>query len=82
MTLLEFQSLSKEEQITILYHQGVYVGKRKADKHTLLLYQLESFYVELSYVNYRRSVYKIHVTDATIVLDPYLEQITIEYLVM
>lgn len=81
MRLIEFQSLSQDKQINILYRQGVYVGKKKENGITKLLYQLESFYIELIYLKYRRSVHKLHVTDSAAILDPYLEQIEVEYFV-
>jgi len=79
MTMLEFQSLPQEEQITILYQQGVYIGKKKAGQFTKLLFQLESFYVEINYISYRKSIYKMRYSDSTVILDPYLEQINVEY---
>lgn len=80
MRLFEFQSLPEEEQITILYRQGIFIGKKKSDDFTKLLYQLESFYVEVIYASYRRVIHKIRYSDATSILDPYLEQIRVEYL--
>ena len=79
MTLMEFLSLTESEQINTLYRHGVYVGKRKNGKFTVLLYQLESFYSEVFYYSYRRHVYKIRCSDSTTILDPYLEQINVEY---
>lgn len=79
MTLMEFQELTESEQINKLYQHGVYVGKRKQGKFTALLYQLESFYSEVYYYSYRRHIYKIRCSDSTVILDPYLEQIDVEY---
>ena len=81
MTLFEFQLLSEGEQVAALYQQGVYIGKRKVESMTVLLYQLESFYAEVYYRSYRRYIYKIRCLDSTTILDPYLEQIDVEYLV-
>ena len=80
MTLLEFQLLNTREQISILYKHGVYIGKRKQAHLTILLYQVESFYIEVVYQMYRRYVAKIKCTESTAVLDPYLEQIDVELL--
>jgi hypothetical protein len=82
MTLSEFEELPQGEQIASLYREGVYIGKRKTAKFSKLLYQLESFYVEVTYSSYRRSIYRIRITDSTTVLEPYLEQINVEYLVL
>jgi hypothetical protein len=81
MTLFDFQLNPIPEQVAILYQQGVYIGKRKEDELIVLLYQLESFYVEVIYRNYRRYVARIRCTASTSVLDPYLEQINVEDLV-
>ena len=81
MMLLEFQSLSCHDQISILYKHGVYIGKRKRGHLTLLLYQIDSFYIEVVYVMYRRHIASIKCSDSTVILDPYLEQIDVEHLV-
>jgi hypothetical protein len=81
MMLLEFKSLSQDDQVVILYCQGVYIGKKKNKWCTSLLYQLETFYVEVSYTSYRRFIHQIVVTDSITILDPYLEQIQLEYFV-
>jgi len=78
MTLFEFKLLSDEAQLELLYKEGVYIGKRKEHGKTILLYQLESFYVELFYKKYRYFVSDIMCTDSTTCLEPYLEQINVE----
>ena len=80
MTLIEFQLLHTPDQISILYKQGVYIGKRKQGHLTILLYQVESFYIEVVYEMYRRYIAKIKCSDSTDILDPYLEQIEVELL--
>jgi hypothetical protein len=81
MTLVDFQLLHIQDQISILYKHGVYIGKRKRGHLTILSYQIESFYVEVVYRMYRRHIIKIKCSDSTDVLDPYLEQIDVEHLV-
>jgi hypothetical protein len=78
MTFFDFQSLPVQEQVNILYYHGVYIGKRKAVRLTVLLYQLESFYVEVYYRKYRHQISSIRCSDSTSLLDPYLEQIEVE----
>ena len=46
-----------------------------------LLYQVEGFYIEILYRVYRRVIEQIRICETTAVLDPYLEQIDVEYLV-
>jgi hypothetical protein len=81
MKMSEFESLFRKEQIIILYQDGVYIGKKKAGTLTKMLFQLESFYVELVYTKYRRTIHKMRCSDSTIILEPYLDQITVEDLV-
>ena len=81
MTLFEFQLLPETEQVSILYECGVYIGKRKEKKRSTLLFQLDSFYVEVYYSSYRRYISRLHCSQSTVLLDPYLEQIDVEYLV-
>ena len=71
----EFERLSENRQVDILYHDGVYIGKQKGFCSTLLLFQLESFYVEIDYLVYRMKIYSIECFASTASLDPYLSQI-------
>lgn len=81
MTLFDFQLLPVPEQVSVLYDQGVYIGKRKVGELSALLYQLDSFYVEVLYQKYRRYIGRIRCSSSTHLLDPYLEQINVEHLV-
>lgn len=65
----------------MLYAHGVYIGKRRVGRRTMLLYQLESFYVELCYRKYRCSVNHVHCFQSTSLLDPYLAEMDVEVLV-
>ena len=78
MNMTRFQQLQEGQQITLLYDAGVYLGKRREKKKAVLLFQLESFYVELYYMVYRAHISKISVSLNTKILDPYLEQIDVE----
>jgi len=81
MTLFEFRLLSYPQQIKLLYEEGIYIGKRKENGLTLLLYQLSAFYTEISYSLYRVKIEGLTCTESTAILDPYLEQVEIELLV-
>ena len=77
MTMLGFEALSCKAQIAILYQDGLYIGKKKISGSVRLLFQVESFYVEITYAHYRKSIHKIHCTDSTSILDQYLDQIDV-----
>lgn len=81
MRMSEFKELPLEEQLAILYREGVYVGKSKKNEFTKLLFQLEYFYIEITYLSYRMSIDKIYYTKSTSILELYLEQVDVEYLV-
>lgn len=81
MTLFDFQLLPDADKIDLLYNQGVYLGKRKQNDVTILLFQVEGFYVEVFYKKYRKYVSRIYCFGSTSLLDPYLEQIDVEHLV-
>ena len=81
MELIEYKLLSLREQINVLYRDGVYIGKRKEENLSILLYQVDSFYVEVVYRKYRCHVNKLRCFTSTAFLDPYLEQVEVEYVV-
>lgn len=81
MKLIDYELLPLREQINVLYREGVYIGKRREGIFTILLYQVDSFYVEVFYKKYRYYVSKLSCFTSTEFLDPYLEQIEVEYLV-
>ncbi|MBA2329319.1 MAG: hypothetical protein M3413_07070 [Bacteroidota bacterium] len=81
MKMLNFQVMDENKKINILYRQGIYIGKRKFLNFCTVLYQLDSFYVELYYKKYRTYIDKIRVFESTELLEPYLDQIDVEHLV-
>jgi len=75
--LKEYKELSEEQQLDILHRDGVYVGKRKVEKLTVVLFQLYGFYVEVFYKRYRREIDATVATDNADVLHPYINQVNI-----
>lgn len=82
MRLNEFQQLQESRQVTLLYEQGVYIGKRRLGSTVIVLYQLEGFYAEVVYRTYRREIRRIVSFSETTRLDPYLAGIDVEHLVL
>lgn len=78
LSLKEFMDLPQELQFEVLHKHGVYVGKHKAGKQTVVLFQLHGFYVEVYYKQYRKIIDHIVTSDSTEILHPYLEQINIK----
>lgn len=81
MTLKEFAQLAQNEKIDLLHRQGTYIGKRKLATATVLLFQLDGFYAEVFYREYRRVIQCIRLFADTDKLEPYLPQVYVEQLV-
>ena len=59
MTLRDFFDLSDEHKASLLHQYGTYVGKRRLASTIVVLYQLEGFYAEVYYQQYRRVIESI-----------------------
>ncbi len=81
MNLFDFKLLPENEQIDLLYKEGIYIGKRKVNNQDAVLYQFEAFYAEIYYREYRKYISRIFCFSSTTLLDPYLEQIVVVNLV-
>jgi hypothetical protein len=69
------------EKSELLHKEGVYVGKQKHGEVVSVLYQLDTFYIEIIYKKYRYEIYQMDCFTSTEILDNYLEQVLIEELV-
>lgn len=76
----EFRLLSYHGQIDLLYRHGVYIGKKRSGGVTVLLYQLDAFYVKIFYSKYRETVSSIAVFTSPLHITGYLNHIDIESL--
>jgi len=74
MSKTEFERLSQEEQLNLLQRSGIYIGKLRKEALTAVLYQLETFYVEVFYRKYRRLIKELRCFESASLIDPYLEQ--------
>lgn len=77
MTLTDFSKLSTNAQSDYLHSEGIYIGKLRYALYTITLYQIDAFYVEVRYRQYRRSISSIHCFLSTARLIPYLNEIDI-----
>lgn len=76
----DFLLLPEKEQFDLLQADGVYIGKRKEGRQTVVLFQLYSFYVEVFYRQYRKVIDHLHTSEDTTILQPYLDQIQVREL--
>jgi hypothetical protein len=81
MNLYEFEMLTDNEQVDLLYKEGVYLGKRKVGEYSVVLYQVDNFYIEILYKKYRYYISRIRCFTSVKLLDPYLSQIDIVELI-
>lgn len=81
MTLEEFESLAENQKLDLLYTQGVYIGKCAKEGCVTLLFQLDSFYVELFYLKYRCYIKRMELFTSPEAIDEYLQPVDIENLV-
>lgn len=72
-----FNKLSLKEQLDILHREGVYVGKQIVDGKNIILYQLNHFYAEVHYKEYRKKVDGIIISKDIEMLQPYLSQVAV-----
>jgi hypothetical protein len=73
-----FKNLTVEEQLNILHKDGVHVGKRTVEDQPVILFQVNDFYVEVHYKEYRKDVNKLLVSDNVDMVHPYLKQIQVK----
>jgi hypothetical protein len=75
--IAEFNELTEDLQLDLLHSDGVHIGKRRVGTQLVVLIQLYSFYVEVHYRQYRRSIDHIIASESVEMLEPYLHQIYI-----
>ncbi len=76
MTLYDFIALDEQEQAEAVWN-GVFIADREDQEHRILLYQIDSFYVEVYYHKEYNVIRRFRPFSSTDQLQPYLEQINI-----
>jgi hypothetical protein len=79
MTIYEFLALDEIEQAEAVW-AGVMIADRIEGEHRLILYQLDSFYIEIWYNMEDNEIQKVRSFENTEQLQPYLSQIDISVL--
>jgi hypothetical protein len=72
MTLYQFNSLDEMEQAETLWDKGVHIAEREDDIHKFILYQIDSFYVEVWHHKEYNVIRKLRTFSSASQLDPYL----------
>jgi len=71
MTLYEFNLLDEMEQAEAVW-EGVHIGEREDEEHKILLYQIDSFYVEVFYHKEYNVIRRFRSFASMEQLEPYL----------
>jgi hypothetical protein len=74
MTLSEFERLPANKKLELLHKEGIYIGKQKTGSSIAILYQLDSFYVEIFYRKYRSEIDRLNCFTSPSFIDPYLNE--------
>lgn len=77
MTLYQFNALPEDHQLEQIWNQGIFLLRRKIARSYLILYALDSFYVEIRFDREQSRVTACRSFQSLIPLEPYLEKITI-----
>ena len=80
MTLKYFQKLCESKQYSRLLEKGVCVGERSNEEALILLFQIDHFYVEVSFHQFTDEVMSVRSFENTDELHPYLEGIDLRTL--
>lgn len=78
MTLYQFKALDEEEQLEIVFSKSVQVAEREEGESSFVLYQLNSFYIEL-HLNNDSMKTRIRTFSNTDLLAPYLRDLNISF---
>jgi hypothetical protein len=78
MDLRQFKGLEESVQIGVIWNNGVHVATRDDNVYQYLLYQLDSFYVEVWYHIELEVIHRFLAFEDMDKLDPYLLEINID----
>jgi hypothetical protein len=81
MTLNEFVELGQDQQLGLIFQNGILIGHRVDGSSKVLLCHLETFYVEVVINRKSHEAQKVHAFETVDRLEPYLGQIDISELV-
>lgn len=77
MIIQHFNTLSKQDQQNNLLREGIFLAEREDGPFRIMLYQLDSFYVEVYFFNLYNKVAFLQSFTDTDALEPYLEQLNV-----
>ena len=81
MTLQHFNTLSEHKQHRKLLVNGTWLAERHTEDSNVLLFQLDTFYVEVYFTKQGDEIVHSHSFETTDELDPYLQDIDLSCVV-
>jgi hypothetical protein len=76
----KFKCLNKKQKISSLLRFGSFLAERKLGPFKIMLYELNSFYVEAYFLSWRKDVFFFNVFESVENLQPYLKKIDLSEL--
>ena len=80
MTLYQLNVLDEQSRYQVLWDQGVHIAERVTTEYTLILYQIDGFYVEVKYNQKTNKIEGLRSFGSINRLEPYLGSIEINNL--
>lgn len=80
MKLSDFIMLNAEEKKLVVLHEAVLIAKRRDPSTIYFLFQMDPFYVEASFDIEEKGIKEFRMFHTSGLLEPYLEEITIDEL--
>jgi hypothetical protein len=81
MTIQRFNALNQHNQQKKLISSGVYIADRMTDDYHALLFELNGFFVEVTYNNQEDEILAVNGFEGTENLAPYLGEIRLSSIV-
>jgi len=81
ITLFDFQFFTKKEKLEALCEYAVHLCERPDKELRIVLYQINNFYVEVTYKKPDNTIVEFQTSMNTKLVEPYLKQIDISYLI-
>jgi hypothetical protein len=78
MTLYQYKIRDEPQQYNVLWSKGVFIDHKVSTTYNFLLYQVESFYVELKYNREENKIQGIRSFLSIGQLEPYLRKIRLD----
>ena len=77
MTIQEFNMLDAHQQGQTLWRYGTHLSDRNTNRYSMMLYQIDAFYVEVCFHRKKEEFIAFKTFTGTSQLNPYLNKISI-----